>query len=219
MSTGIISRLHEWPRYCLPKARKIALDVIKANPPLSTQDIFRLVNGNTAAQPSSSQVTATGTRPPHPFTKCRGVKPPCAGSQIRSVRYLKKIVLPSLASDKEIEKFHTKVETKHSRTADVWLWRAKDRKKSAQPQQQAATGNKVEALPAEIADLPPAAVGVGEDWSHLNRRRQRARERKVERDLKWMRTLQNAKREAVQEFLAEKVPSVSLGMPSSRSSR
>ncbi|KAI6025540.1 hypothetical protein EDC04DRAFT_2722048, partial [Pisolithus marmoratus] len=177
MSTSIISRLHEWPRYCLPNARKIALDIIKANPPLSTQDIFRLANGSTAAQPQVA-------RPPK-FTGYRGVKPPFTGSQIRSVRYLKKVVLPSLANDKEIEKFHTRIEIKQSRITDVWLWRANDRKQSALLPK-AATENQ-----AGVVDLPPAAVGVGEDWSHLNKRRQRAREKKVERDLKLMTTLQN----------------------------
>ena len=39
-------------------------------------------------------------------------------------------------------------------------------------------------------------VGVGEDWSHLNRRRRRAREMKVKRDVKWMRKLQHAKETA-----------------------
>lgn len=33
-------------------------------------------------------------------------------------------------------------------------------------------------------------VGVGEDWSHLNKRRRRAREGKVERDVAWLKDLQ-----------------------------
>ncbi|KAI6106581.1 hypothetical protein EDD16DRAFT_1623180 [Pisolithus croceorrhizus] len=218
MSTSIISRLHDWPRYCLPRARKIALGIIKANAPLSTQDIFRLANGNATAQPPSAQVAAANTTRILKLTGYRGVKPPFTGSQIRSVRYLKKVVLPSLANDKEIEKFHTKIESKQSRTTDVWLWRVKDRKQSAQSQQ-ATTRNTAETLPPGIADLPPAAVGVGEDWSHLNKRRQRAREKKVERDLKRMMTLQDAKREAARELLAERVSSVSFGVPSSRGSR
>lgn len=37
-----------------------------------------------------------------------------------------------------------------------------------------------------------AEVGVGEDWSHLNKRRRRARPEKVMRDVSWMRTLQRA---------------------------
>jgi hypothetical protein len=38
-----------------------------------------------------------------------------------------------------------------------------------------------------------AEVGVGEDWSHLNKRRRRAREEKVSRDVKWIRKLQKAR--------------------------
>jgi len=36
-------------------------------------------------------------------------------------------------------------------------------------------------------------VGVGEDWSHLNKRRRRARDEKVARDVKWMEKLQTAR--------------------------
>lgn len=212
MSTSIISRLHEWPRYCLPRARRIALGIIKANPPLSTQDIFRLANGSDATtQPPSAKVAAENTKRILNLTGYRGVKPPFTGSQIRSVRYLKKVVLPSLANDKEIEKFHTRTESKQSRTTDVWLWRVKDRTPSAQHATKTPSSG--------ITDLPPAAVGVGEDWSHLNKRRQRAREKKVERDLKRMMTLQDAKREAARELLAERVSSVSFGVPSSRGRR
>ncbi|KAI6003065.1 hypothetical protein EDD15DRAFT_1459339 [Pisolithus albus] len=219
MSTSIISRLHEWPRYCLPRARKIALGIIKANPPLSTQEIFRLANsGNKTTQPPSEKVAAENTKRILNFTGYRGVKPPFTGSKIRSVRYLKKVVLPSLANDQEIEKFHSKVESKQSRSADVWLWRVKDRTPSAQPQP-VAMGNTTQTPSSGITDLTPAAVGVGEDWSHLNKRRQRAREKKVDRDLKRMITLQDAKREASRELLAERVSSVSFGVPSSRGRR
>jgi hypothetical protein len=38
-----------------------------------------------------------------------------------------------------------------------------------------------------------AEVGVGKDWSHLNRRRRRVREEKVARDVKWMRKVQSAR--------------------------
>jgi hypothetical protein len=42
-------------------------------------------------------------------------------------------------------------------------------------------------------------VGVGEDWSHLNKRlgRRRAREEKVARDVKWLEKLQSARRLSV----------------------
>ena len=38
-----------------------------------------------------------------------------------------------------------------------------------------------------------AEVGVGKDWSHLNRRRRRVREEKVARDVQWMRKVQRAR--------------------------
>jgi hypothetical protein len=40
-----------------------------------------------------------------------------------------------------------------------------------------------------------AEVGVGEDWGHLNKRRRRAREEKVQRDVKWMRKVQRVRTE------------------------
>ena len=36
-------------------------------------------------------------------------------------------------------------------------------------------------------------VGVGENWDHLNRRRRRAREKKVASDVRWMNQLERAK--------------------------
>jgi hypothetical protein len=36
-------------------------------------------------------------------------------------------------------------------------------------------------------------VGVGEDWGHLNKRRRRAREGKVARDVKWLEKVQRAR--------------------------
>ena len=40
-------------------------------------------------------------------------------------------------------------------------------------------------------------VGVGEDWGHLNKRRRRAREEKVVRDVKWLGKVQRARRTTV----------------------
>ena len=44
-----------------------------------------------------------------------------------------------------------------------------------------------------------AEVGVGEDWTHLNKRRQRARQEKVGRDVQWLRELKKAAAEAKAE--------------------
>lgn len=55
-----------------------------------------------------------------------------------------------------------------------------------------------------MKDIPPkpkkepkvfgTEVGVGEDWSHLNKRRQRAREGKVTRDVVWMKDVETLRK-------------------------
>ena len=82
-----------------------------------------------------------------------------------------------------------KVRTQGAFTA--WLWRPKQ----APP----ASPNKATAVTSAITgstELTPAAVGVGEDWSHLNKRRQRARKMKVERDLRRMLEVKEMQRKA-----------------------
>ena len=75
---------------------------------------------------------------------------------------------------------------------DVWLWRARER--PPPPPE-----------PKKAKPVFGAEVGVGEDWSHLNKRRQRAREGKVARDVTWLKDLQKIRRErAALENAAEK---------------
>jgi hypothetical protein len=130
-------------------------------------------------------------------------------------RYLKTIVLPHMRDNiQEIEKFHaartlSDEEMQHRlatmsksarkakgdllpTTTDVWLWRARAR--PPPPPE-----------PKKEKPVFGAAVGVGEDWSHLNKRRQRAREGKVARDVAWLRDLENIRRErATLEKAAQK---------------
>jgi hypothetical protein len=64
-----------------------------------------------------------------------------------------------------------------STTMDVWLWRMRE-------------NNQVVPKPKEEPKVFGEEVGVGEDWSHLNKRRQRAREKKVARDVAWLREME-----------------------------
>ncbi|TBU47852.1 hypothetical protein BD309DRAFT_1016047 [Dichomitus squalens] len=121
---------------------------------------------------------------------------------IPSMRYLKKVVLPELADAGQVEKVHLK-RTLSAEEADklhiglvkskkstllagqpqwLWLWQLKAKEPEQPP--------KPEKKPFG------AEVGVGEDFSHLNKRRQRARVEKVERDVQWMRELEKVKKEA-----------------------
>ena len=47
-------------------------------------------------------------------------------------------------------------------------------------------------------------VGVGEDFSHLNKRRQRSREASIQRDVEWAREVDQARRRPVRarDFIA-----------------
>ena len=69
-------------------------------------------------------------------------------------------------------------------TTDVWLWRTRTRP-SPPPE------------PKKEKPVFGVEVGVGEDWSHLNKRRQRARGEKVARDVTWLRDLEKIRRERV----------------------
>ncbi|KAH7875112.1 uncharacterized protein C8R40DRAFT_1237307 [Lentinula edodes] len=138
--------------------------------------------------------------------------PPHLEHPIRSMRYLKTQILPILQGHKEIRKatgkrFHAvpeaKVDTGNAKTKTkakgkgnsnsgiaghsqssastpsapipytVHLW---------MPTQKPKVIKDAVASPAMTVDLG-AEVGVGADWDHLNKRRQRARGEKVKRDL------------------------------------
>jgi len=123
------------------------------------------------------------------------------------LRYLKTVVLPHMRDHiREIEKFHAvrtlsdeeiqhrlATMSKSARKAkgdllpamtDVWLWRARAR--PPPPPE-----------PKKEKPVFGVEVGVGEDWSHLNKRRQRAREEKVARDVTWLKDLGKIRRERV----------------------
>ena len=74
---------------------------------------------------------------------------------------------------------HLKTETK------VFAWRVKP--------PQSAPKQKPE------PEVFGTAVGVGEDWSHLNKRRQRAREESIRRDVKWLRELDAVKQTEISQ--------------------
>ncbi|KAH7911159.1 hypothetical protein BJ138DRAFT_1151276 [Hygrophoropsis aurantiaca] len=135
--------------------------------------------------------------------------------------HLKNIVLPHLASLNQVEKFCTKrtlsqaeieqrlqTMSKSARKQqaeslsapiNTWLWRLKPQVEKKVSSREVKTKPSIPSL--IVPRLPASSVGVGEDWSHLNKRRQRARKEKVQRDLKWMWTLQDAKRQAARKEL------------------
>jgi hypothetical protein len=122
--------------------------------------------------------------------------------------YLKRTVLEDLVRTRDIKKVHIKrvlspeeIEQRRAKMSkaqlkktsvaalsqpiSTWMWELVQKKgieddkgKGDEQQREAVFG---------------AEVGVGEDWGHLNKRRRRVREEKVERDVKWMRKLERAR--------------------------
>lgn len=54
-----------------------------------------------------------------------------------------------------------------------------------------------EPKPEPVKQLYGTEVGAGADWSHLNKRRRRAREEKVARDIGWMRMFDRERQQTV----------------------
>ncbi|KAI0075989.1 hypothetical protein K474DRAFT_1708592 [Panus rudis PR-1116 ss-1] len=184
--------LRQWTHFPTKRALDIVRNIVAANPePLTTHELWKLVVREEAPQHGTSikvdHTQATSTEPPYP------------SHEIRSISYLKHTVLPELMRRDELKKVHTvrtltqeeieqrlKNLSKHARqasklttTTDVWKWQ---RKTPAPPP-----------APRPEPEVFGKEVGVGEDWSHLNKRRRRAREEKVERDVQWMRALEKAR--------------------------
>jgi hypothetical protein len=225
-------RKNLWPRHCLPSARELVRSIVVSSAtPLSTKDIYSLALKQTAIQPVSNESPEHNVpKKEHPtivrgITRQPSTRPPHPEHPVRSLQYLKRVVLPDLVNSKKIEKFCTKrtlsqaeidhrlqTVTKAARKEqavllaaprNTWLWRMTTPSPLPKPLP-ASTLSKSELL--GLPRLTAADVGVGEDWSHLNKRRQRARKEKVERDLKWMWILQAAKREAAREALQLSAP-------------
>lgn len=134
--------------------------------------------------------------PPHPEHPIRSVRCVFRGRKSSlliaetgsSSRYLKTVVLPDLVATHKVEKIHTtrvgnaavsSLVTKSKATpvppskatpVQAWLWQLRSHPPT----------------PPKVAAAKPvygAEVGVGEDWSHLSKRRRRSRIGKVGRDL------------------------------------
>ena len=105
-----------------------------------------------------------------------------------------------MAHKNEIQKIHTSVEL----TAEELEARLQNMDKAARRTANLQSVQQVWAWKPKAPQNPPKPkpepvvfgkeVGVGEDWSHLNRRRKRAREASVSRDIRWLLELEKVRR-------------------------
>ena len=121
--------------------------------------------------------------------------------------YLKRTILEDLVRTRDIEKVHikrvlspaeieqrmatmSKAHAKRmsaaalSQPVSTWVWQLVDKSKES-----SLESTKKE----KDEEIFGSKVGVGEDWDHLNKRRRRAREEKVARDVKWIGKVQRAR--------------------------
>ncbi|GBE87581.1 hypothetical protein BKA93DRAFT_748615 [Sparassis latifolia] len=176
------------------QARRLILSIIQEQKgPISVQDIFRV-----AVQKESESLGTPIIERPAATTDV-----PYPEHEVKSMRYLKKVVLPILAEAHEIEKVHStytltpeEIEqrlstmTKSSRrgqappsTIDLWRWQVKAVKPTVPK--------------PKTKEIYGTEVGVGEDFSHLNKRRQRSRVLGIARDVRWLKKLEVAKEEGL----------------------
>lgn len=115
--------------------------------------------------------------------------------------YLKRVVLPALVSRGEIEQIHTQVILSPEEIQQRLQRMTKAQRKSAsQKSEQSvfawrlkAPQNPPKPKPISKPEVFGKEVGVGEDWSHLNKRRQRSRSESVLRDVAWVKELNAAR--------------------------
>ena len=182
MSTFSVSSLYQWPRHCTPKARETVLNIINsAKTPMATKDIYKLavkpVHAKTPGPHAGEEIRSMRFSLFSSSRACKTQKNNCVPD-----RFLKTVVLRDLAAQNRVEKVRTQA------AFTAWLWRPKQAPPVSTPKPAAA-------IP-DAAQLTPAAVGVGEDWSHLNKRRQRARKLKVAMDLRRMLEVQKMQKRA-----------------------
>jgi len=106
-------------------------------------------------------------------------------------RDIKKVHIKRVLSPEEIEQRKatmSKAQLKKTSAASLaqplstWMWQLADK-----PKPSSKGGDKANEA------VFGAEVGVGEDWGHLNRRRRRTREEKVQRDVKWIQKLEKVR--------------------------
>ncbi|KAF8229753.1 hypothetical protein L208DRAFT_1187826, partial [Tricholoma matsutake] len=191
----------------LKESLKIVRKVVASNPypdGFTTAELFKLV----AKEPSTTNFKPLKL-PSRPIAYAKGEikrtpipSPPRPNHPIKSMTFLKRSVLPVLEGNKELKIMRTtripfnpaptgnragtkrkgKQESSRATPAaapapvTVWVWKPVDKSKLPRP-----------SAPKPQRKIFGVEVGVGADWSHLNKRRERARFGKVRGDVSAMK--------------------------------
>ncbi|KZT66552.1 hypothetical protein DAEQUDRAFT_758670 [Daedalea quercina L-15889] len=203
-----LAGLRPWPQHATREARQLVLSILRSQKePVAAKDLYKLVvesevqkSDMPAANPDQTVFPSSGNRP----------MPPHPQHTIRSMRYFRGQVLADLMRTKDVRRVYMQRELTHEEVQEhkrtlkqgarkqsefltahgVWRYECRNRPTPQKPKEEHVFGEE---------------VGVGADWSHLNRRRQRSRILSVVRDVRWLRKLEKARGEALQESPGEKV--------------
>ncbi len=159
---------------------------------------------NHVFRPSKAASDPKPPNPEHPIRSMRYVANTLImrdESTLPFTSYLRNVILPELERRQCIEKVHEKrelapeeIEVRKNKlskaaqqnaqqhmTVSVWAWK----RRSPRPVPK----------PKPVPEVFGKEVGVGDDISHLNRRRQNSRKETVLREVAWLQELQKARRE------------------------
>ncbi|KIP06287.1 hypothetical protein PHLGIDRAFT_24640 [Phlebiopsis gigantea 11061_1 CR5-6] len=192
---------HIWSHNATKEALNIVRDVIHSSPkPLTIHEVYRLALQQPSTQTAKNPIKHMKNS--SQVIELDGPLPPTNDHVIRSISYLKSAVLPVLAKRNEVQRVHTTVTfTKEELAARLQNLDKAARRTANVHSTQAVFAWKPKApqgkpKPKPVPEVFGKEVGVGEDWIHLNRRRRRAREASVARDVAWLRDLEQARKEA-----------------------
>ncbi|KAF8578486.1 hypothetical protein K439DRAFT_1663709 [Ramaria rubella] len=228
-------RLARWSRLATPRGREIVLEILKsAYPqPLRTQELYERIRKEYPDEklpapvpippplrsPKSLAITASGkVKKEKPVPE--PVQPPHPDHPIRSLKYLKSIILGELTQRNQVSKVHSMREPTPEELAQKGR-RLKGKKKQASNTPMAIinvkgmvdqwgwvlkTPEDLEFQKEERLRIQKAVEGQKQldpeklkeeaqkkfaaEWEHLNVRRRRARAGKLEREEKWARLLE-----------------------------
>lgn len=198
---------------------------LKEKPPVSFKyEALPLAPVKYGASGHLRQPAPLPPHPEHPIRSVRCVLYPnnrASSMFMKSNSYLKQAILPVLEGKNEVKLFRILrehvINQPHSkdtntgkgkkksqaappppetRVKHAYVWKLVDRKRLA-----IQTAGRIKIKPKKPAF--GVEVGVGEDWSHLNKRRQRARMGKVARDVQKMVELRKLRRKAAVEELEQ----------------
>lgn len=197
-----------WNRVPTKEALNIVRKILSEQPaPMKVHDLYKLALQKPCKPPGDAAVIQTAHGPiiPPYDHAVRSMRFVFKGQillfiiLISDPSYLKRSILPCLVRRGEAEQIHTTV----TLSAEELQQRLQNMNKAQRKSASQKSEQMIFAWRLKSPRTPPepkpepivfgGEVGVGHDWSHLNKRRQRSRREGVARDVAWLKELGTAR--------------------------